>query len=41
MVDELEKISSKELIQIYAKNKEFISFLEKEQKNTEKMRDEK
>lgn len=38
---ELEKLSNRELIDMYLKNKEFINFLEKEQKNAEKMRDEK
>lgn len=39
MDNELKKISDKELIEMYKKNKEFISFLEKEQKNAEKMRE--
>ena len=39
MDNELKKITDKELIEMYKKNKEFISFLEKEQKNAEKMRE--
>lgn len=39
MDNESRKISNKELIEIYIKNKEFISLLEKEQKNAEKMRE--
>lgn len=39
MDNELKNISNKELIEIFKKNKEFISFLEKEQKNAEKMRE--
>lgn len=41
MEENLKEIPNKELIEIYQKNKEFLVFLEKEQKNAEKMRDEK
>lgn len=36
MKEELTKISNKELIEMYSKNKEFIIFLEKEEKNVDK-----
>lgn len=41
MEKDLKEISNRELIEIYLKNKEFLTFLEKEQKTAEKMRDEK
>lgn len=41
MEKEFQEISDKELLEIYLKTREFLTFLEKEQKNTEKMRDEK
>ncbi|MDO5555523.1 MAG: hypothetical protein Q4G09_02395 [Clostridia bacterium] len=40
MERDLRKLSSKELIELYNINKVFLSFLNKEIKNAEKMRDE-
>jgi len=39
MEKELKTMTSKELIDIYNKTKEFVNYLEKEYKNVEKMRD--
>lgn len=41
MEENFKETSNRELIEIYQKSKEFLTFLEKEQKNAEKMRDEK
>ena len=41
MEENFKETSNRELISIYQKSKEFLAFLEKEQKNAEKMRDEK
>lgn len=41
MEENYSKISDRELIEIYKKNKEFIAFLEKEIKNSEKTLEEK
>lgn len=41
MEEDFKEIPNRELIEIYQKTKEFLTFLEKEQKNAEKMRDEK
>ncbi len=37
MENELEKLTSREILQMYTKITEFITFLNKEEKNTEKM----
>lgn len=41
MEETYSKIENEELIEIYKKNKEFISFLEKEIKNSERTLEEK
>lgn len=41
MEENINDISSRELIEMYNKNQEFIDFLESEQKKAERMRDEK
>lgn len=41
MEENYNKVKDKELIEIYKKNKEFITFLEKEIKNSEKTLEEK
>lgn len=40
MESELKKLGSKDLLEAYNKNKEFLEFLKKEYKNAERMRDE-
>lgn len=39
MEEELDKLSSQELLDIYLKNKEFINYLEKEYQDIEKKRE--
>lgn len=39
MEKDLKKIETKDLIEMYKKIQDFIAFLDKEYKNTEKMRD--
>ena len=41
MSKELEDISSKELLEIYQKNNQFINFIKKEYEDIEKMREDK
>lgn len=41
MEEKMKEISDRELIAMYNKNRDFINFLESEQKNAERMRDEK
>ena len=41
MENELGKLSSKELLELYLANKEFVVFLDKEYENTAKMEEDK